>query len=70
MWRHGGKISFLVCVIVFEIISMTTGIYVYCWRIHSSRMRTVRCSGHLGKGGVSAWGDVCLRGGGVCLSGE
>ena len=39
-------------------------------RIHSSRMRTVRCSGHLGGvylggvglGGVSAWGG-CLPGG-------
>ena len=34
--------------------------------MHSSRMRTVRCSGRLGRGGgVSAWRGVCL--GGVCL---
>ena len=31
-------------------------------RMHSSRMRTVRCSGHLLRGGVSAWGVVCPRG--------
>ena len=29
-------------------------------RIHSSRMRTVRCNGHLGVGGLP--GDVCLGG--------
>ena len=45
-------------------------------RMRSSEIRTVRCSGHLGRGclprGVSAWGDVCPRGclpGGVCLRG-
>ena len=41
-------------------------------RMHSSRMRTVRCSSRLLGGGVSAWlvsaqGGVCL--GGVCLGG-
>ena len=40
-------------------------------RMHSSRMRIVRCSGRLlGGGGVSAWGVVSahggLPGGGVC----
>ena len=34
-------------------------------RMHSSRMRTVRCSGHLGGGGFLPMG--CL--GGVCLGG-
>ena len=37
-------------------------------RMHSVRMRTVRCSGHLGVGGCLP-GDVCLGGGGVCLGG-
>ena len=52
-------------------------------RMHSSRMRTVHCSGHLGGGGlprwVSAWGGVSAQGdlllwteflsGGGCLTG-
>ena len=33
-------------------------------RMHSSRMRTVRCSGHVGERGVYLRG--CLPGGGVC----
>ena len=43
---------------------------LHCTRMHSSRMRTVRCNGRLRRG-VSAWrcayGGVCL--GGVCLVG-
>ena len=35
-------------------------------RMHSSRMRTVRCSSRL-SGGVSAQGEGCLPSGGVCL---
>ena len=35
-------------------------------RMHSSRMRTVRCSGCLGRGGCVG-GGVCLGGAGVCL---
>ena len=38
--------------------------------MHSSRMRTVRCSGHLGVGvclGGGVQGGVCLEG--VCLGG-
>ena len=42
--------------------------------MHSSRMTTVRCSGHLGRGGVwpEGRGDVCRGwggGGGVCPGG-
>ena len=37
-------------------------------RMHSSRMRTVRCSGHL-VGGASVCPGGCLPGGGVCPDG-
>ena len=44
--------------------SRTKGHFQKQTRIHSSRMRTVRCSGRLG--GMSARGGVLLRGGSVC----
>ena len=54
-------------------------IYIWVTRMHSSRMRTVHCSGRLGEGvsawvcvclpGVSVWGEVSARGEGRCVPG-
>ena len=66
-WKN--QLKFLVCQVwtkqllkkVFPIYLMTLSykaIATLKTRMHSSRMRTVLCSGHLMGGGGSAWGDL------------
>ena len=66
MYMKAGRLEICAAGTFFTQFAKTWQYHSISTRIHSSRMRTVRCSGSLSRG-VSAWpGGVCLPGHGRC----